>query len=113
MAGAISGTNGTIASIGGPPLALLYRYNSAPTMRSSLSAIFAVGISVILAARAVPGHVATSDLVVALWLAPVVWPGYLLARRLQGRVEGARLRMAILTLCAVAALGPVVRTLIG
>lgn len=113
VAGAISGTTGTIASIGGPPLALLYRNDSGPTMRSNLSAIFAAGISMILVARAVSGHLSTSDLVVALWLAPMVWLGYLGAQHLHGRVEGPLLRVATLSLCAAAALGLMVRTLIA
>lgn len=113
VAGAISGTTGTIASIGGPPLALHYRNDSGPTMRASLSAIFAAGITMILAARALSGHVTGTDLVVAVRLAPVVWLGYLVVRRLHDRVEGTPLRMVTLTLCATAAVGLLVRTMAG
>lgn len=41
-AGVASGTMGLVASIGGPPLALLYRDVKGGTMRSSLNAIFAI-----------------------------------------------------------------------
>lgn len=113
VAGVVSGTAGTISSIGGPPLALLYRRDTGASVRSNLAAIFFVGNAMILAARTISGHVADTDLVIALWLLPVVGAGLLLARRLHGRVEGGVLRMGILAVSAVAATGLVVRAFLG
>lgn len=113
VAGAVSGATGTISSIGGPPLALLYRNDTGPTVRSNLAAIFFVGISMILVARSATGHVSWTDLQVAAWLAPMVAAGYLLSRRLTGRVEGGLLRAAILVVSAAAAVGLLVRTAVG
>ena len=113
VAGVVSGTTATISSIGGPPLALLYRRDSGPQVRANLAAIFFVGIIMILLARAATGHIVSSDLVVSLWLAPVVAAGYLISRRLHGRVEGRPLRVGILVVSALAALGLLVRTVTG
>lgn len=111
VAGAISGATGTISSIGGPPLALLYRNDTGPAVRSNLAAIFFVGIAMMLAARGVSGHVAGTDLVVAAWLAPTVALGWMTAKRLHRRISGPLLRNSILTLSAFAGLALVLRTL--
>lgn len=113
VAGVVSGTTGTISSIGGPPLALLYRRDTGPSVRSNLAAIFFIGILMMVAARAVSGHVAGTDVVVALWLLPMVGAGFLAARRLHGRIEGGPLRVGILALSALAGVGLVLRALIG
>lgn len=113
VAGMVSGTAGTISSIGGPPLALLYRRDSGASVRSNLAAIFLLGNAMILAARTISGHVAGTDLVVALWLLPVVGAGLLLARHLHGRVEGGVLRVGILAVSAMAAIGLVARAFLG
>lgn len=113
VAGVMSGTTGTISSIGGPPLALLYRRDTGPAVRSNLAAIFFIGILMMVAARAVSGHVAGTDLVVALWLFPVVAAGFFTARHLHGRIEGAPLRTGILVVSTVAALGLLFRAVAG
>lgn len=113
VAGVVSGATGTISSIGGPPLALLYRHDTGASVRSNLAAIFFVGNAMILVARAIGGHVAITDLLVALWLLPVVGAGLLLARRLHGRVEGGMLRVGILAVSALAAIGLVMRAFLG
>ena len=110
VAGAVSGATGTISSIGGPPLALLYRNDTGPVVRSNLAAIFFVGIAMMLAARAVSGHVAATDLVVAAWLAPTVALGWLTAKRLHSRVSGDLLRRSILAVSALAGCALILRT---
>src|SRR5690606_6096198 len=81
VAGVISGTSGTISSIGGPPLALLFRRESGSFVRANLAAIYLIGLLMMIAARAISGYVAGKDVVIALWLAPAVFIGYLVARR--------------------------------
>jgi uncharacterized protein len=113
VAGVLSGTTGTISSIGGPPLALLYRRDTGPAVRSNLAAIFFIGILMMVGARAVSGHVAGTDVMVALWLFPMVAAGFLTARRLHGRIEGGPLRVGILAVSTLAALGLLLRALFG
>ena len=113
VAGAVSGTTSTISSIGGPPLALLYRNDSGPTVRANLAAIYFTGIVTVLIARGSTGHVASTDFVVALWLVPAVMAGWLLARRFHGRINGEILRTSILGLSALAGAVLLIRTVLG
>ena len=46
IAGVVSGFSGTSAGIGGPPIALLYGGQSGPVVRSTLGAIFMIGITI-------------------------------------------------------------------
>jgi hypothetical protein len=82
-------------------------------VRSNLAAIFFIGILMMVGARAVSGHVAGTDVVVALWLFPMVAAGFLTARRLHGRIEGGPLRVGILAVSTLAALGLLLRALFG
>lgn len=111
IAGMTSGATGTVSSIGGPPLALLYRRDTGPAMRSNISAIFVVGLAMMLTARALSGNVSTSDLMVALWLAPTVWAGYMASRAIRARMEGPLLRAGILAVSALAGLGLVIESI--
>ena len=72
VAGLVSQSFGTAASVGGPPVALLYQHHGGPVIRSTLGAFFALtgvlslaglaaigkvaGWQILLAARARPRH---------------------------------------------------------
>lgn len=113
LAGFASGFAGTTSAIGGPPVALLYRGSPAGTIRSSLGAVFTLGILVNLAVLAVAGIVVTADWVAAGVLLPPTLVGYAVSGRVKGRVGDDRVRSAILVLAALAALGLLVSTLAG
>ncbi|HEY5651276.1 MAG TPA: sulfite exporter TauE/SafE family protein, partial [Acidimicrobiia bacterium] len=61
IAGTISGFSGTASGIGGPPLALLYRSQSGPVVRSTLGAIFTIGITINLVILTVVGVMTMTD----------------------------------------------------
>ncbi len=102
-AGMAAGTSGLVASIGGPPLALLYRDDRGEVVRSNLAVIFTVGITVSILVRAGAGEIVGTDVEVALWLLPGLVAGYLLGGRLLARFEGRLLRAALLGLSGMAA----------
>ncbi len=104
IAGVASGVMSYVSSIGGPPIALLYRNSAGPTLRSSLAAIFFVGIAITLGARLLAGHVSWVHLHVALWYLLPAGLGLLLSSRLTARVEGAPLRRAVLIVAGLSAL---------
>ena len=108
-AGLLSGITGLVASIGGPPLALLYTRDEAPTVRSNLAAIFSIGLAITIIARLVSGNIATDDLRVAVVLFPAVVAGYLVSIRFRERVPQRAVRNAILLLSVLGGLGLVVR----
>jgi hypothetical protein len=112
-AGVASGTMGLVASIGGPPLALLYRDVEGGQLRSSLNAIFAIGILFSISVRGVTGEIAASDLKVAALLIPAAFIGLWLSRYFTDRIEGPALKNAVLAISALAAVGLLVRTVVG
>jgi uncharacterized membrane protein YfcA len=112
-AGTASGAAGLVASIGGPPLALLYRNDRGDVMRSSLAAIFSIGITFSITARALAGEISRDDIVLAVLLFPALIAGYAIGRRFTDRIEGKPLRTATLVLSAAAAGALLLRALLG
>jgi len=110
-AGVLSGISGLIASIGGPPLALLYSRDDGPTVRSNLAAIFSIGLVITLTARAVSGNISLSDLRVAAILFPALVAGYLVSLRIKNRVSQRFVRNSLLVLSLLGAVGLIVRAL--
>ncbi len=108
-AGLASGVSGFIASIGGPPLALLYTRDDGPTIRSNLSMIFSIGLMITISARALTGNITLSDVRVAVILFPALVAGYLVSYRFKTRVSQRAVRYTILLLSLVGAIGLIIR----
>ncbi len=111
-AGLASGVSGFIASIGGPPLALLYTRDDGPTVRSNLAAIFTIGLLITISARALTGNITVSDVRVALFLFPALVAGYLVSFRFKNRVSQGAVRNAILLLSLIGAFGLLIRAIL-
>jgi hypothetical protein len=110
--GVVSGTSSLVASIGGPPLALLYGSGDGPTMRSSVSSVLAVGLLVTIGVRAATGNISGAELGVSLILLPAVGLGLASSTMLVPRVDRAMLRAAILWMSAAAAAGLILKTVV-
>lgn len=110
-AGTVSGVMDLVSSMGGPPVALLYKDDSGETVRANLGAIFSIGLFISLTGRVVSGEIATRDVTLALWLAPAVGLGFWASRYLTGRAEGRPLRIGILVVASGAALALLHRAL--
>lgn len=104
LAGTASGTGALVSSIGGPPLALLYRDSGGGTLRSSLAAIFMIGLVITLSARITGGLITQDDVVLGACLLPATALGLYISRFLIGRIEGAPLRKAIIIVATFSAL---------
>ncbi len=111
-AGVASGATGLVAAIGGPPLALLYRDARGPVVRSSLAAIFSVGITLSVVVRAFAGEMSLTDVEVALWLALPLAAGFLAGGRVLLHVDERILRNALLTLSGLAAVALIARSVL-
>ena len=111
-AGTLAGVSGMVASIGGPPLALLYSRDDGPTRRSNLAAVFSLGLIVTLTARLATGNISWQDAAVALTLFPAVILGYLASLRFKNRVSQRSARIAILVLSVAGAFGLLVRAIL-
>lgn len=101
-AGFASGTMGTAAAIGGPPLALLYQHRDGETMRSTLAASFLFGTAFSIAILAAAGSMAWRHVWIALALTPAIALGVALSTRLASRLDARRLRPAVLVFAAIA-----------
>ncbi len=103
-AGTASGTMGMVSAIGGPPVALLYRNDTGPTVRANLGLVFAIGVCITITVRTGAGEVSLSEVAVGLALLPAVLMGLRASRGLLPRVEGTGLRNAIVIIAGAAAL---------
>ncbi|WP_199432198.1 sulfite exporter TauE/SafE family protein [Qaidamihabitans albus] len=113
VAGVASGTFGTAASIGGPPLALLYQHSAGPRIRATMAACFVLGSAVSLAGLGLAGQIHPLQLTLAAWLLPFLVAGFLLSGPARGLLDGGRTRGAVLLVAAGSAAALVVRSAIG
>ncbi len=113
LAGAVSGVTATAAGIGGPPLALVLAGRDGPEVRSTLSAVIAVGNAFSLGGLALAGRLGAADLRLAALLSLPLGLGFVLGGRLRGRVDAARLRALLALLVAAGATALAVEALIG
>ena len=109
VAGIASGTMAMVSAIGGPPIALLYRNDTGPTVRANLGLVFAIGVCITLSVRTAAGEVAWDEVAVGAALLPAVWLGLRASRILIPRVDGPRLRNLIVVVSGGAAVLLLVR----
>lgn len=111
--GLMAGVMGMVASMGGPPAALLFKDAKGPTVRSTLALFFTFGLALTLVARIVAGRITVDDVLIAAWMLPGLAIGYVASSRLRGRVDAMALRPAILVVSSIAAVGLLIRALLG
>ena len=110
-AGLASGATSLVAAIGGPPTALLYARERAPTLRSTMAAIFVFGLLFSIGVRGLSGNIAGKDLLIGLILLPAVLAGWGMSLRLKDRLAQSTVRYAVLGVSGLAAIGLLVRAL--
>lgn len=113
LAGLVSGVSGTVSSIGGPPMALLYQHRPLAEVRQTLAVYFFVGATLSLLALVVGGEVGWGELGVAAVLSPAVVVGYALSPLLRRRVRAGQVRAVVLVVCATSATVLLVRSLLS
>ena len=110
-AGVLSGIMGTLSSVGGPPMALLYQDAQGPKIRATLAGFFILGTNISLAALILVGNFGWPEFVTALTLVPGVVLGYLLSSRVKVWLDKGYMRPAILAVCAASAIAVIVKQL--
>ncbi len=108
-AGALSGVMGTISSVGGPPVAMLYQDVRGAMVRSTLSAIFAVGATTSMIMLGLVGRFATDELKLTLVLVPGVIVGFTVSRWTAHALDRGFVRPAVLGLSAISAIAAIAR----
>jgi uncharacterized membrane protein YfcA len=104
VAGFVSGVAGTATSIGGPPLAILYQHEGARVIRPTLAAYFAIGAALSLVGLGVAGELDADVALLSLLLSPLLVVGFALSVPVRRLVPAARVRAAVLVVCAASAL---------
>jgi uncharacterized membrane protein YfcA len=104
LAGVLSGVMGTVTSAGGPPVALLYQHERAPTLRGTLSGFFMVSTSISIAGLALYGLLGVRELIAAAVIAPGVLLGFLISGHTRHYLDRGGTRSAVLALTTTAAL---------
>jgi hypothetical protein len=100
-AGFVSAVVGTAASIGGPPLAILYQHQDAARLRSTLSLVFVFGSVVSLLGLSLAGQVHRHAFWTGVAFVPFLGAGFGLSLPLRDRLAGARFRAAVLVVVAI------------
>lgn len=110
--GFVSGVMGTMTSIGGPPIALIYQHAEGPELRSTLNTYFALGSAMSIPALALAGHFGREQLVDGMLLLPPTLIGFALSGFTRSWLDAGRTRAAVLGVATASALAVVVKELL-
>jgi len=103
-AGMLSGLMGTVSSIGGPPIALVYQHESGPRLRGTLASFFLIGGVMTLVALHFVGRFGVPELLGAAALLPGVLVGFAFSSRIAPIIDRGYTRIAVLATSSAAAL---------
>ncbi len=112
IAGAAGGATGTSASIGGPPVALLYQYADGPQVRATMGAYFVLGSVTSVIGLAAAGAVTTAGLLTGAALVPFMLAGFVLSGPARRLLDNGWIRPAVLLVAGLSALALLVRAIL-
>jgi uncharacterized membrane protein YfcA len=112
-AGFASGVMGTLTSVGGPPIALVYQNASGPEMRATLNAYFALGSTVSLAVLAYVGHFGATQALQGVAMLPAVGLGFFCSTYTRELIDRNRVRTAVLALSGISSAGVMLKALLA
>ena len=110
-AGMASGLMGTMSSIGGPPVALVYQGAPPPVLRATLSVNLMVGAIVSILVLWAVDRFGETELMLSALLVPGALAGYGLSHFGIAWASPQRVRLAVLTLSTASAIGVMWRAL--
>ncbi len=112
VAGMLSGLLGTIASVGGPPMALVYQHAAGARIRSTMSGFFLLGTILSVGALWYVGRFGAYEIQLTLVMLPSVLVGFALSKWTAVYVDGGYVRPAVLSVAAGAGLLVIIRQFI-
>lgn len=112
LAGTVSGVMGTTTSIGGPPLAILYRGRPGAQIRSTLAVSFVAGLVISIGGLLLAHRIAGWQALLALELVPPLAIGLFVGSRLSAIADRAWLRPAVLAFSGVTGAAALLRGLL-
>jgi uncharacterized membrane protein YfcA len=113
-AGLVSGFMGTITSVGGPPMAMVYQNMPGPRLRATMGAFLMLGAGFSLLTLALIGRFTAAEARATAWLVPPLLLGFFASRFLLRHVDRSRrgVKAAVLGVSALAALTLLVKPLL-
>lgn len=109
-AGFASGFMGTVTSIGGPPMALVYKDGDPRVMRATIAGFFSIGAVISVVGLIASGQVGSHEVALTLVILPGVLAGLPISRRIAPYLPAERMRPLILAICSVSAVILAART---
>jgi hypothetical protein len=103
IAGLVSGIMGTLAAIGGPPIALVYQNESGARIRTSLSGFFIAGGVISIVTLSLAGRFGIHEVMLGLTLLPGTLIGFLGSSRVLPWLDGKYTKKAVLLVATVSA----------
>ena len=110
-AGTVSGIMGTLASVGGPPMALLFQKQKGPQLRATMSGYLLLGGLASVLGLVFVGSFRMPEVQATLLFLPAILIGYVLSRRMVSLLDGGYTRGAVLIVSAASSVVLLVRTL--
>lgn len=110
--GFLSGVMGTMTSIGGPPIALVYQDADGPRLRATLNSYFALGSAMSIPALALAGHFGRQQFVDGMMLMPATVVGFALSGVSRSWLDRGRTHSAVLAVASLSALAVVLKELL-
>lgn len=107
--GTISGFMGTLTSIGGPPIALLYQRETGPRIRGTLNAFFMVGVLLSIVGLTAVGRFGLRHLLLGAQLMPGIVLGFWLSQQTSTLLDEGLMRPAVLIVSTISALAVIFR----
>jgi len=112
ISGLLAGIMGTIASIGGPPMALVYQRENGSRIRTTLSGFFIAGTIISMITLAIIGKFGMNEIRLTVRLLPGILLGFLLSNKSMKWFEGKYTRTLILVVASVSAVLLIIRQII-
>ena len=103
-AGIVSGVMGTLTSVGGPPMALVYQRETAQKLRATLAGFFLVGATFSLLTLAVSGGMSQHDFALGALMLPGYVIGMIANRWASKFLDKGYSRVAVLTFSALSSI---------
>ena len=109
IVGIMSGFMGTTASIGGPPMGMLYQNEKGPRIRGTLSGIFMIGTILAIISLLIINKLWINEFIIALILLPGIFIGYYFSKYSIKILDKGYIRPAILTISGITSIVLILR----